>query len=289
MNTRTANTRAAGNYRASRAIEGGESERAGTIPLRFGRILFALSIIGLGVEHFVFGQFVTGRAPAWPQSLPGQEIWAYATGLIIVLAGAAMVMEKQGRLAAFSFAVLIFLWALLRHIPVIAATEVLSPNYTKAVKALALVGGGLIAAATFGKFESPRFPKVVALANRDGTLLAIGTVCLAVFMVNNGLQHFIYRDFVASLIPAWFPGDAVFWTRASAFMLFAGAAGMLYRRTAYLASLLTGVMIFAWVWIVHVPRFFVGISDQIAVFEAPAMAGIAFMIAALRRKERVRS
>ncbi|HEX7116717.1 MAG TPA: hypothetical protein VF193_16445 [Steroidobacter sp.] len=289
MSTQTASTPAAGDYPAARTLEAREANQASTILLRFGRILFALSIIGLGVEHFVFGQFVTGRAPAWPQTLPGQQIWAYLTGLIIVLAGAAMVIGKKGRLAAFGFALLLFLWALLRHIPVIATTEVLSPDYTKAVKALALVGGGLIAAATLGKSESARFPKVAALANRDGTLLSIGTVCLVVFMVNNGLQHFIYTEFVASLIPAWFPGDAVFWTYASAFMLFAGAIGMLYRRTAYLAALLTAMMIFAWVWIVHVPRFFVGISDQIAVFEAPAMAGIAFMIAALRRKERVRS
>lgn len=284
MNTQTASTRATGAYTSAGAIEG---RQASEILLRFGRLLFAVSIVGLGVEHLVFGQFITGRPPGWPQSLPGGEIWAYLTGMIIVLAGGAIVIEKHGRLAALSFALLIFLWALLRHLPVIATTEVLSPDYTKAVKALALVGGGLIVAATFSRLESARFSKVVALANRDDTLLTIGTVCLAVFMVNNGLQHFIYVDFVASLIPAWFPGDPVFWTYASAFMLFAGALGMLYRPMAHLAALLTAIMIFAWVWIVHVPRFFVGISDQIAVFEAPAMAGIAFMIAALRRKKQV--
>jgi hypothetical protein len=57
---------------------------------------------------------------------------------------------------------------------------------------------------------------------------------------------------------------------------------MLYRPTAGIAALLTGVMVFAWVWIVHVPRVHVGVSDQIAVFEAPAIAGIAFMIAGWR-------
>lgn len=30
-----------------------------------GQIFFALALIGLGVEHFIFQDFVTGRAPAW--------------------------------------------------------------------------------------------------------------------------------------------------------------------------------------------------------------------------------
>ena len=46
-----------------------------------------------------------------------------------------------------------------------------------------------------------------------------------------------------------------------------------------LAALLTGVMVFLWVWIVHVPRIFVSKSDNIAVFEALAVAGVAFVLA----------
>jgi hypothetical protein len=66
--------------------------------------------------------------------------------------------------------------------------------------------------------------------------------------------------------------------------LFAGAAGMFYWRTASLAALLTGVMVFSWVWIVHLPRISVSVSDNIAIFEAPAIAGIAFMLAALQAR-----
>lgn len=32
------------------------------------------------------------------------------------------------------------------------------------------------------------------------------------------------------------------------------------------------------VWIVHIPRVTVGMSDQIAVFEALAVSGIAFLL-----------
>jgi uncharacterized membrane protein len=250
----------------------------------FGRILFAISMIGLGVEHFVFGEFVTGRAPPWPTGLPGETIWAYVSGLIVVLAGTAILTGRNGRIAAIVLAAIVFGWALVRHIPVLATSEILSPDWTKTVKALAFTGGSLVMAATFVKVEGIRNVLLSTLVNRDREFIFVGTVCLAVFMINNGIQHFIYIDFVASLIPSWFPGDAVFWSYFASVALFSGALGMFYPRTAYLASLLTAVMVFLWVWIVHVPRVFASTSDMISIFEAPAIAGIAFVIAGYRKE-----
>ena len=247
-----------------------------------GRILFALSMIGLGLEHFCFQAFVTGRAPPWPESLPGETVWAYVTGFVIVAAAGLILTARRGRLAAIVLGALILFWAVLRHIPVVIASDVLSPDWTRAVKALAFFGGALAVAATFPKWKSARGTAFSRFLDRDAAFILIGTICLAVFMVNNGIQHFIYTEFVASLIPSWFPGDPVFWTYFSAIALFAGAAGMLYRRTACAAALLTGIMVFAWVWIVHVPRTFASVSDNIAVFEAPAIAGIAFVLAGLQ-------
>ncbi len=37
-------------------------------------------------------------------------------------------------------------------------------------------------------------------------------------------------------------------------------------------------MVFSWFWIVHIPRVTVGMSDQIAVFEALAVSGLAFLL-----------
>lgn len=144
-------------------------------------------------------------------------------------------------------------------------------------------------AATFPKIRSTRNTALSKVVNYDVEFVLVASVCLAVFMINNGIQHFIYIDFVALLIPTWFPGDAVFWSYFSAVALFAGALGMLYRRTAHLAALCTGIMVFAWVWIVHVPRIFVSTSDMIAVFEAPAIAGIAFVIAGYRKEQAAQS
>jgi uncharacterized membrane protein len=247
-----------------------------------GRLLFAVAMIGLGLEHFIYREFVTGRAPQWPFSAQSGVIWACASGVVVMLAGAAIAIGRHGRIAALVLATLILGWALLRHIPVVAASAVLAPEWTKAVKALAFFGGTLLMAATFPPVRTQRLTAFTRLINAREAFVITATVCLAIFMVNNGLQHFLYTPFVASLIPPWFPGDPVFWTYAASVFLFCGAAGMLFPPTAWIAALLTAVMVFAWVWIVHVPRVGVSVSDNIAVFEAPAIAAIAGVLAAWR-------
>jgi hypothetical protein len=105
-------------------------------------------------------------------------------------------------------------------------------------------------------------------------------------MVITGVQHFMYTGFVASLIPGWFPGNPVFWTYFGGVALIAGGAGLFIPQTARLAALLSGLMVFSWFWIIHIPRTLTSVSDGIAVFEALAVSGIAFAIAGYLYKHR---
>jgi hypothetical protein len=68
--------------------------------------------------------------------------------------------------------------------------------------------------------------------------------------------------------------------------LIAGGAGLVVPQTARLAALLSGIMVFSWFWIVHIPRTFTSVSDGIAVFEALAVSGLAFVLAAHRTTRR---
>lgn len=253
-----------------------------------GRIFFALAIIGLGIEHFIFQDFITGRAPAWPESVPGGLIWAYLTGAIFIGIGIAILTGKKARSAAMLAGALIFLWALLRHIPVVAADSFLSGAWTGAGKALTFVGGALAIAATFPKTRTGRNTPLLKFIDQEGPFILAGRICLGLFLVLTGIQHFLFTEFVASLIPGWFPGDAVFWTYFAGVALVAGGIGLFIPQTARLAALLSGFMVFSWFWIVHLPRTFLGVSDSIAVFEALAVAGIAWVLAGyLSQSEKV--
>lgn len=251
-----------------------------------GRSFVAVGLIGLGVEHFLFGEFVTGRAPTWPEAVPGGGLWAWATGMVFVLTGVAILTGRRARPAAALAAALILLWAFVRHLPVVVAAPLLSGEWTRAGKALTFGGGLLAVAATFPQVEEGRTGRpdgrrslVLRTVNLRGELIVVGRLCLGLFFVLTGIQHFIYTDFVASLIPAWFPGDAVFWTGFAGVALICAGLGLFVPATARLAALLSGLMVFSWFWIVHLPRTLGGVSDRIAVFEALVASGIALVLA----------
>ena len=123
--------------------------------------------------------------------------------------------------------------------------------------------------------------------NSTGPFVRLGQFCLAGFLILTGLQHFKFLEFVATLVPAWIPGDALSWSRFAGVALIAGGLGMLFSRTAALAALATGLMIFSWFWIVHLPRVHMSVSDGIALFEALGVSGIALVVAGVRARERV--
>jgi uncharacterized membrane protein len=249
-----------------------------------GRTLFAVALVGLGVEHVIFGQFVTGRAPAWPEAWPGGTAWAWVSGVAVAATGTALLVGRHARLPAVLAALLIGSWALLRHLPIVASDTLLAPSWTDAGKALTLTGGALAIAATLPMVKGGLPPAVQRLVNQRLTFLAAGRLCLGAFLVVSGIQHFMFTRFVASLIPNWFPGDPIFWTYFGGLALVAGGLGLSVPWTAWLAALMSGLMVFSWFWIVHLPRTFLNMSSAVALFEALAVSGIAFALAgALRR------
>jgi uncharacterized membrane protein len=255
-----------------------------------GRTFFGLAVLGLGAEHFIFREFVIGRAPAWPDGVPGSLAWAYGWGVVVMLLGAAILLRRWGRQAALTLGVLVFAWALLRHVPIVVTDSLLAGSWTSAGKALVFFAGSFAIAATF-----PPLPRATPggwrrFANSTDAFVRLGRYCLGIFLILCGMQHFKYLSFVATLIPAWFPGNAVLWSQFAGVLLLTFGVGLLFARTAELSALLTGLMLFSWFWIVHLPRIQTSVSDGIAVCEALAFSGIALVLAgALGDPRRVRS
>ena len=117
------------------------------------------------------------------------------------------------------------------------------------------------------------------LMNGRHAFIILGRIGLASHMIVAGVLHLRFTESVATLIPDWFPGDAVVWTWLAGIALIAGGIGINVPRTARLAALLSGLMIFSWVWLIHVARELAGVGDGISVFAAVASAGIGFLLA----------
>lgn len=251
-----------------------------------GRTFFALALFALGVDHFIFQEFVTGRAPPWPDSVPGGPVWAYLTGLIFIATSVAIIVGRHGRFLALLVGMLIFTWALLRQVPLVAADSDSLPTWTNAARAMKMFGGAWAVAATLPAVADRRDFALLRFMNRRREFILLGRIGLASHMIVAGILHFMFAEGVASLIPGWFPGDAVFWTYFAGMALIAGGVGINVPRTGRVAALLSGLMIFSWFWIVHVPRELAGIADGISIFGALASAGIAFVLAGYTSDDR---
>jgi uncharacterized membrane protein len=230
------------------------------------RFFFAIALVAFGIQHLVYGEFVTRAVPKLPAQIPWHPLWAYLTGIGLIVAGVAILLGKAARIAATLLGGIILLSFLFLYLPQIAAGPPLSGLWTNGGKALVLAGGAFLIAG---------FP------------IILSRCFLGAFMILAGIQHFLFVTFVASLVPAWIPWH-VFWTYFAGVALIAGGIGIIVPKTTRLAASLSGIMIFLWVLLLHIPRALAAPHDSnetTAVFEALAFSGIAFLMAAYRRKK----
>jgi uncharacterized membrane protein len=229
-----------------------------------GRVFFGISLIAFGVQQLLWGDFVAGRARAFPALWPGRFAWAFVSGAVLILCGAVIVAGRWLRPAGVTVAAMIFLWAVLRNIPLALADRIYGGAWTNLGKGLALTGGALA---------------VAALPRR---WLHLARVLLGAFLISSGIQHFLFVPFVATLVPSWIPGPR-FWTYFAGIALIAGGLGLMLPWTARLAGSLSGLMIFLWFVMLHIPRALAAAdavsrrNEWTAVFEALAMSGIALV------------
>jgi uncharacterized membrane protein len=67
--------------------------------------------------------------------------------------------------------------------------------------------------------------------------------------------HFIYTDFVASLVPPWIPWH-LFWTYFTAVTIFAAGLAIVFRKQSYWAAILLGIEILLFCALIHLKILF---------------------------------
>lgn len=98
-----------------------------------------------------------------------------------------------------------------------------------------------------------------------------------------GIDHFIYTEFVATLVPARIPGH-IFWTYFAGIAQVGSGVCIALNLRLKLIGMLLGIMLFIWFVILYIPR---AIADPYtdkgnevtSGFEALSFSGIAFVIA----------
>jgi uncharacterized membrane protein len=249
-----------------------------------GRYFVATAMLAFGVQHFVYSDFVTRLVPGLPPWIPWHPFWACLIGATLIVAAVAIMLGKEVRAAAALLGTLGLASFLLLHLPIVIASPQLGYLWTNAGKALALSGAAFLVAAT--QKRDPADPPSKATKLLDGLIFA-SPFFLAAFLVLCGVQHFLYTTFVASLVPAWIPGH-LFWAYFAGVALIAAGAAIINPVTQRVAALLTAIMVFLWLSLVHIPTALASVRDSsqtTAVFEALAISGAALVVTSMSFKE----
>jgi uncharacterized membrane protein len=240
--------------------------------LKFGRLLFALSVVVSGLYQLVTGRWVN-LVPLRPDRLAFPSL-PYVFGVLFVLIGVCLLVRRTVSPAAFTLGVLLLVLFLGFSLRAALAQASTGYVWVDPLMELALLGGAGLAAVPREGSSRSSLDRLLAAAARFAPL------ALAVFLVYCGLAHFPYANAVASMIPSWIP-EHLFWTYFAAVALIAGGIGVLVPRTARLAATLSGIMLFSWVFLVHIPLAISthNVGEISRGFQALSDSAVAFMLA----------
>jgi uncharacterized membrane protein len=247
--------------------------------VRLGLVVFGLGMAAFGVENFIYGDGVFGLEPV-PRWIAMPQVWAYLSGLVLLVSGMGLAVNRKAPLAATALACLLGVWVLMLQVPRLLVAPHDGGRWTTTFETVALCGAAWVLAPALNTRDA-----VAGLS--DGVLATIarlGRFSYAASLFVFGILHFVYHGYVASVIPAWIPGH-VFWTYLTALAFFAAGVSIIVGVWNRLAATMLGIMFGTWVLILHTPRAAAAGSrpEWTSLLIALAMCGGAWIIAGTSR------
>jgi uncharacterized membrane protein len=200
--------------------------------MAFGWRVYGLGVMAVGMASLAFGDFDPGQP--MPEKFPARTVLAYAAGVFMVVAAAAVEWRRTAAWGAAALTVYYTLFVvILMNGRVLLTGYAVFVTYENIAMQLAIGAGGLIVYATIAKMDPMLRPRL----SRVGQL-AFG-VCSLVF----GTAHFVYMNFTAPLVPKWLPPTQAFWGYATGVCFIAAGVAILTGVQARLAAvLMTGML-----------------------------------------------
>jgi uncharacterized membrane protein len=234
---------------------------------RAGTILFALGLVGFGTINFLIGNFLPELQPLDAQ-FPERALAAYLYGAVLIVMAILMLLGRRVHLAACVVAVVFALTFVAMHGPILVADPMNGGRWTSALEVFAAGAGALML--------------VTLTRHHDAPLATFARLAFAITLPAFGALHFIYRDYVASVIPGFLPGH-MFWAYATGIAHIAAGLSLLTNIASRLAALLLAVMFGSWVILLHVPRVLAAFHNRAewtSLCVAVTLCGAALLIAA---------
>jgi uncharacterized membrane protein len=250
-----------------------------------GRIFYAIAMAGIGFEIIYSHDFPYWLLPPKHSWIPGLAIVAYIFGIMFVLTGACIVLEKKIRtvsLLAGTVLLLIFCFYFIPYQFMASSRYMHLLQWENAEKELAFCSGAFVIAGCYSETNEKTFYRFL------GKLIPFGPVLFSIPIISFGILHILYAKDVADYVPSWAPAR-LFWAYFCGAALIGSGLAIILKIKPGPAATLLGIMIFIWVIILHIPRViaspvaYMG-SEVTSALIALAYSGIAFVIAGATKK-----
>ncbi|MEO6722644.1 MAG: hypothetical protein ABIN67_19900 [Ferruginibacter sp.] len=256
---------------------------------------YGIGVAGIGFQQFIYSDFRPVLLPPWPLWMHASML-AYVTGGALVIAGICILLLKNIKEVSLLLGLLFLMMFLIFHVPYLLFINENSPRqlglWTNPLKELALSGGAFVIAGFFREEDIPSTSKSTFLSLLE-KLIPAGRIFFALTMIAFGIDHFLYAEFVATLVPSWIPGHT-FWTYFAAVALIGSGVAIILKIKLELVGRLLALMLFLWFIMLHIPRAIVAPpsdngNEITSVFQALAFSGIALAIACMAGNQKFNS
>lgn len=234
-----------------------------------GRYLFAVALIAFALLHLFYaaGAALPIPGPPW---VVGPRIWAFAVALVLLLGAASLVTRIKAVEVTSVLGAALVVYGLVAYLPGIFRDMHAPGGWTSGAELLCLGGVLLVFAGRAGIEAGGKGESAIGLAGR-----LLYAVPLLVFAV----QHFIYANFVAGIVPSWIPGQIV-WVYLVGVGFIAATVSLATGWQRRWAATLLGLQFLIWVVILHAPRVLASPekgNEWTSLFVALAMGGGAWV------------
>jgi len=213
---------------------------------KIGATLFGIAVLAIGIIHLVTGNFPTGLLPV-PAGLPGRTFFAYADGVLMILAGLLIISQKFAKAGAMLASVLFFILLLSLHLPLLYSKIHDGGEWTATFEVIFFLAASLLILGIIYRNENTQ-----AGEKRSSILLPVGRYLMASGFFVFGMLHYKYEAYIETLLLPWMPFKA-FWCWLVMVAFFAAFVSFTINKLVELSSALLSLMFAVWVLTLHGP------------------------------------
>ena len=266
--------------------------------VKIGRLFYSIGIVALGVHQLIIKDFRTEILSPFPAWAHKYAAFAIVAGIALIFAGVIIsglfkikFVNRKNICLYLGFCFLVLF--ITSHLPYIL---ILNPDKASrletwfgAGEALAYAGGAFVMAGSLSEnsFSERKKSSFTLLLEK---LIPCGRIFFSILMILFGWSHFVFTDFVSTMVPKWLPGP-MFWTYFVGVALIASGIAIIFKIWLRPVAFLLAVMLFLFFIFFHVPDAIAnpttgGGNEIVRATIALLFCGIALLIASTNGLEK---